>query len=236
MLRFSCFLTLITLLNITPFAWSSDLLKVGYIERAPHIYANADGSVRGLTGKNLVSLFRKANVDVQMVRTYQEDIANFIKTPSLDAFIATLTLIENPKDFVFSAKPLFNLNFYLYHLNIEQKVQTLSDLKGVSISLPLPLEAFKGPLKEHIHNPKNAITVIADELSLSSQLVMLRNKEAQYAISYLGESNAAMTFSKGFKQGELNISKLFILPMYLVIRRENPNAEEFMERINLANN
>jgi hypothetical protein len=43
-------------------------------------------------------------------------------------------------------------------------------------------------------------------------------------------------FSKGFKQGELNISKLFILPMYLVIRRENPNAEEFMERINLANN
>ena len=95
MLRFLCFLTLITLLNITPFAWSSDLLKVGYIERAPHIYANADGSVRGLTGKNLVSLFRKANVDVEMVRTYQEDIANFIKTPSLDAFIATLTLIEN---------------------------------------------------------------------------------------------------------------------------------------------
>jgi hypothetical protein len=229
-------LTFITLLNITPSAWSSNLLKIGYIERAPHIYANADGSVRGLTGKKLVSLFRKANVDVDMVRTYQKDIANFIKTPSLDAFIATLTLIENPENFVFSAQPLFNLHFYLYHLNTEQKVQTLSDLKGVSISLPLPLEAFKGPLKEHIHDPKNSITVIADELSLSSQLLMLRNKKAQYAISYLGESNAAMTFSKGFKRRELNISELFILPMYLVIKRENPHADELMSKINLANN
>lgn len=82
-----------------------------------------------------------------------------------------------------------------------------------SISLPLPLETFKGPLKEHILHPKNTISVVADELSLLSQLVMLRNKKTQYAISYLGESNAALTFSRGFKREDINISRLFFFEL-----------------------
>jgi len=235
MQRFSNFVILITLLSIAPFVWSFNSIKVGYIERAPHIYANADGSVRGMTGKTLVSLFRRANVEVEMISTDQEDISSFIKTPSLDAFITTQTLIINPNNFVYSAKPLFSLQFYLYHLKSEQEIQTLSNLTEVSITLPLPLTAIKGPLKEHIINPKNSISVVADGLSLPSQFAMLRNEKARYAISYLGESNAAMTFSSGFDRGDINVSKLFVLPMYLVIRRDNPNADEIMSKINLAN-
>ena len=77
---------------------------------------------------------------------------------------------------------------------------------------------------------------MADGLTLPSQLAMLRNEKAQYAISYLSESNAAMTFSSGFNRGDINLSKLFVLPMYLVIKRDNPNADEIMSKINLANN
>lgn len=212
--------------------FANTALQIGFIERPPHIYANADGSIRGLTGKNLVTLFKQAEVDADLIRTYQEDIGTFISLPQLNGFIATKTLIDNPNEYIFSAKPLFTLQFYAYHLDKTPYLNDLSELKNTTISLPIPLETFAGPLKQQIMTLENNVTVIADSSNLETQIMLLRKGRTQYGISYLGKDNIAMMFSNRTRNNNIVVSDLFELPMFLVLERSAHNAEIAIKKIN----
>lgn len=209
-------------------------MQIGFIERPPHIYANADGSIRGLTGKQLVALFDRANLDADLVRTYQEDIGSFISQPELDGFIATRTLIDSPSDYWFSEQPLFILPFYAYHLVETRPLKNLSELRNTTVSLPLPLEAFIGPLKRQVTLAENNVTVVADNINLESQIMLLKKGRAKYAVSYLGEDNIAMMFSSRTNSNKVVVSDLFSLPMFLVIKRDVINSKQAIEKVNTA--
>lgn len=211
-------------------------LYVGYIERAPHIYANADGSVRGLLGKQLQDILKRSNVDAEFMRIYPQDIDNFINRTDLDAFIATKTLMNDPQNYVFSKEPLFTLNFYVYHLSTTPNITGINDLKNASVILPISLDSFRGPLKEHIQDKTNNVLVSFEESNLEQQIVLLKKQRADYAVSYFGPDNIAMMFSKRTNRDNISTSPLFKLPMFFVLRRSVSSAGNIMDRINTAHN
>ncbi|TRY29879.1 hypothetical protein [Aliiglaciecola sp. M165] len=209
-------------------------LYIGFVERPPHIYANADGSIRGLLGKQLQDIFKRARVESELVRTFPKDIDKLIGRVDLNGFIATKTLMDDPDNYLFTDEPLFILDFYVYHLATTPSIAGLSELKNTSVILPIPLNSFEGPLKEHLIDQTNKVTVHSDQSNLEQQIILLRKNRAKYAISYFGPNNIALMFSKRANRDDIQSSQLFELPMYFVLKKSVDDAPNIMHRVNLA--
>lgn len=228
--HFSVFLVLIF---ISQEAFSNSV-SIGFIERPPSIYANADGEMRGILGKELADIIFNANLDVDFVPVLPEDINAFMTMTNLDGFIASKTLIQNESDFRFSQMPLVYITFYAYHLESTKPLGNLADLNNASVVVPLSMEEVKGRLKDTLIDQSKNITVTGVESDFEKQMMQLRQGKVDYAISYFSPNNVAMLFSSRSKSNKIESSELFKLPLYLVFRADSKQADITIRKINNA--
>ena len=228
-----CFLILLIVMFVNTSAFASDV-RIGFIERPPSIYANADGEMRGILGKELASIVFQANLDVEFVPVLPENINAFMTMPSLDGFIASKTLTQDESDFLFSQKPLVYITFYAYHLDSTAPLGSMSDLNNTSVLVPLAMDEVKGALKDTLTDESKNIAVIGVESDFEEQMMSLRQGKVEYAISYFSPNNIAMLFSSRSKSQKIQNSELFKLPLYLVFRADSEQAESTLDKINNA--
>ena len=216
-------------------AWSvakAEAIDIGFIERPPSIYANADGQMRGILGKKLANIFLTAKLDVNFVATQPEDLDTFIANTELDGFVATPTIVLSDSGFLFSEEPLVSLAFYAYHLESTPSLNGIEELQNASVILPISLDTFQGILKDTLEDPANKNTIAAIETDFERQMTLLKRGVGEYAVSYFSPDNIAMLFSNRSAKAKITTSPLFEIPLYLVLRTSAPNSQTAIEKIN----
>lgn len=232
MMRWFSSIVALTLLSIaTTNAYATELV-VGFIERPPYIYSNADGSIRGKFGQQLEDVFFQSRVNAKLRSFDATELKSFFGHNQLDAFIATKTLVNQPDKFHFSQDPLVVLRFYAYYLKSSEPVEKISDLKNTKVVLPLPLSRLRGELKEWLSTQENNIDVVGHSLQFDDQINLLEAGDVDYVITHIDQNNQAMNFSKKLKTDHLQVNNIFNLPMYLVVRKSVEGSKDMMQRIN----
>lgn len=220
------------LISALPCAAQNNVIKIGFIERAPYIYALADGTIKGVFGKQLLALFERASADIELNVFYPNDVSDFLKIEGLDGFIVTPIIAGRSDELIFSAKPLITLEFFAYHLPEKGPVSSLADIRNSKVVLPIPLSSMKGDIRAWLEDPQNAITVVNDTAHLDSALPLLRRNQADYIVSYISPESQMTMFSRAMRSSKINSGPLFEVPMYLAIRASHPEAESTISRIN----
>ncbi len=219
------------LLSPASFAFASNLV-VGFIERPPYIYTNADGSIKGKFGRELEDIFFNSRVNAKLQKFAPLDLKDFFGNAQVDGFIATKSIIDNPDKFIFSKKPLVTLKFYAYSLPTTAPARQISDLENTSVTIPLPLEKLNGDLKDRLADPASNIQVEGHSMTFEEQIEWLEQGRVEYVITYIDQNTRALQFSKNIKTDHLQVNNIFSLPLYLVVRGSFEQGEEMMKRIN----
>lgn len=222
---------LILLLFATSLAHGSNL-TVGFIERPPYIYANADGSIQGKFGRELENIFFNARINARLHKFSALDLKDFFGNEQVDAYIATKSIVDKPDDFFFSSKPLVTLDFYAYSLPTSKPITQIIDLENTSVTIPLPLNRLRGELKERLSDPVYKINVAGHSMNFEDQIEWLEQERVKYVITYIDRNTQALQFSKKIKTDHLQMNRLFSLPLYLVVRKSVAQSNEMMQRIN----
>ena len=223
-LRCLC-LALITLTAHFSVAAKSEVITVGFIERPPSIFQTAGGDMRGTWGRRIETLLQDARIFAKYQATQPEDIDQYVANLDLDGLIVTETLIgEQSDDYLFSSEPLFYLPFFAYHLVDTDAVQDITQLHNSSVIMPVSPEKIEGPLHKLINTPENQVTVVSIEREFERLIQAVRERKAQYGISYFSPDNVAVMFNRRSNRQSLVASELFQMPLYFVIRRDVDNA------------
>jgi hypothetical protein len=211
---------------------NSSELRVGFIERPPHIYSNADGTIKGSLSKRLHTLFQQAGVKAKLIPFDIEDINNLFSFKEVDAFITTKLIVDVPKDYFFSEKPVVTLKFYAYSLASVPKVNKLEDLRNTSIILPMSVDTIRGQTKDWLLDSKNGIEIVTDIGDLQQAIPKLLEGKAEYVISATGPSGSAMMFSRRLNNNSIKSSPIFTLPMYLTVRKSVGDSARMIDQVN----
>ncbi len=214
--------------------WSADTLVVGYIERAPVIFQNADGALRGSMGTELAKLMEKARIHASYKRFLPKQIDQYMSDESVQAQLATPVLADDKSVFLFSEKPIVQLQFYTYRLKAAPPVVQFEDIFNKNIIMPVSIETMRGEPRRMFTEPEHNITILAENYRLEQALPLLRNLRADYYVSYVAPSSVAFDFNQSRMLRYLQADKLFSVPLHLVVRKSTPNASDIMARINNA--
>ncbi|WP_156896289.1 hypothetical protein [Aestuariibacter salexigens] len=185
-------------------------------------------------GKKVHDIIDRANLRVRFTPTEPDSIDNFAADVSLDGLLITRTLVTDDSQFVFSDKPLIELQFYAYHLDDVAPVSDFSGLANRSIVSPIQIDVKRGPLKTALDDPNLNINVVAVQSEFEPQLELLHRNIADYAISYFSPSNMALLFSPRINQRDYIASELFSIPMHLALRSTVTDAEQLLAVLNEA--
>ncbi len=207
---------------------------VGFIERAPYIYNNADGRVKGKFGKKLQAQFSAAQIRTRLKGIARPDPAVMFDNQEFDAFIVSKEIITTPEQFLFSEKPLLIVKFYAYYLQGTPQINSIEGIRNSSVVMPLPLDKVAGDLTDWLRDPQNNIKIVGSELDMETEIDMLQQGKAQYVVSYIDQNSRAMVFSPKAKSTKLQSSFIFEVPMYMVLRKSVHQSAEKIQRLDLS--
>ena len=78
------------------------------------------------------------------------------------------------------------------------------------------------------------ISIVDSDGLLVTQLEMLKQKKADYALSYFNPTNLAMEFSKRIDERQFAVSEVLNVPLYFAIKSSRENAESILAAVNQA--
>lgn len=207
-------------------------LLVGFIERPPYIYTNADGAIQGSFGQKVEEIFFNARVNAKLIKFAPSELKTFFGSEKVDGYITTKSIVDNPGDYLFSKKPFVTLKFYAYSLPSTKPVDQVSDLRNTTLTLPLPLDKYKGKLKDWIDDTSNNVSVVGHSMPFDEQIEWLKQGRVKYVITYVDQNTQALQFSKKIDTDQFQVNDLFSLPLYSVVKKSVAHSQEMMQRVN----
>lgn len=225
-----CIFLLPWLLQMT--SANANSLNIGFIERPPKIFKTAGGQLRGELVADIEHIFKAAGVNTSYTQFNIQQLDAFLSGNGVDAIMATKILVEPGGEFLFSEKPVYYLQFYVYRLKTTAQASSLAQLSNTSVVLTMPKERLNNQLGAWVNNAENGIKVVAVEKQLDAAWRYIRKDQARYFISYIAPKSYAFDFSQTMQSNRWAADPVFAEPMYLLVKKSVPHGDAIMQRIN----
>lgn len=200
-------------------------LKIAYIEFPPVTFSNTRGQPDGYIMEILTQVAKDAGFHFS-VRPYPTKrlIQNMINGDA-DLFVGVSSLIQLKEHIIVGSETITNIYFRSYYFGDFGPISKKQDLRGKRVII-MRGYSYNG-WANYIKNPKNNIEYFEAD-SHSQGLDALKSGRGDVLLDYQGPAALALkeTDITNLKQGNA-----FSQPLYFVVSKKTPNAEQVAKRL-----
>lgn len=200
-------------------------LTFGYVEIPPFTYTNEDGKADGFIMDLVDRTFKKANVEYTTISLPAIRLKEYLKYGKVDVWVGIYSSTDYGDVAHIGQKAFSYLTLNAYFIGDKQAITKKQQLKDQSI---ITMHGYSyGGLAEYIADSANNVKDNKTKTH-ESAFNMLKSKRGDYVLGY---HLPAQQYLESNPITELQHSLISQLPMYFIVSKQTPNAEQVIEHL-----
>ena len=207
---------------------TTEPLQVGVLDIPPLLHIHGNGQLSGPLLEYMQALLHEAHISYQLEGFPPRRLYRNLANGTSDFWIGVKQAPDYEGKVLYGDQPIITLHLQLYWLPEVAPLQTLEQLREQKL-IVIRGYSYGGRL-EPLKNRDIGLNWLAVE-SHHRALDMLTLRRGDYLLNYAETVDEMLPQSHRINLQHTAIAEL---PMYLIISRQTPEAEQLMERLNQA--